>query len=332
MKKLINDPLKVTDEMVEGFIAAFPQYVRKLGEVNVVVRRDAPVSGKVGIVAGGGSGHEPFWLGYVGRGMLDAAVVGPIFSSPTPNQAYEATKAVDGGAGVLYILGNYSGDKMNFGMGAEMARANGTIVDIVQVTDDVASAPRDRINDRRGIAGNILVFKIAGAKAEEMAELEEVKAVAENVNANLRTMGIALSPCTIPAVRKPHFTLEEDEMELGMGIHGEPGIERTKLRPADEVTELLVAKIIKDLPFSKGDEAAVMVNGLGATPLIELLIVYRKLNHVLKDFGVKIFRSYIGNYCTSLEMAGCSITLLRLDEELKRFLDAPASAPYFTQR
>lgn len=332
MKKLINDPLKVTDQMVEGIVAAFPHLLRKLDGINVVVRRDAPVPGKVGIVTGGGSGHEPFWLGYTGRGMSDAVVVGQIFSSPTPKPVYEATKAVDGGAGVLYILGNYSGDKMNFGMGAEMARAEGITTDVTQVTDDVASAPKHRISDRRGIAGNVFVIKIAGAKAEELATLEEVKAVAQKANANLRTMGVALSPCILPAAAKPHFILKEDEMEVGLGIHGEPGLQRMKLKPADEVTKILATRILEDLPFDKGDEVAVLVNGLGATPLLELLIVFRRLHRILTDVGIKIHKSYVGNYCTSLEMAGCSITLLRLDEELKRLLDAPVLTPYLVQR
>lgn len=332
MKKLINDPLKVTNEMIEGLVAAFPHLLRKLDRVNVVVRRDAPVPEKVGIITGGGSGHEPFWLGYTGKGMSDAVVVGEIFSSPPPKPVYEATKAVNGGVGVLCILGNYSGDKMNFSMGAEMARAEGITVEITQVTDDVASAPKDRISDRRGIAGNVFVIKIAGAKTEEMATLEEVKTVAQKANANLRTMGVAIAPCTIPAAGKPHFTLKEDEMEVGLGIHGEPGLQRMTLKPADEVTEILVTKILEDLPFEKGDEVAVLVNGLGATPLLELLIVFRKLNRILTNAGIKIHRSYVGNYCTSLEMAGCSITLLRLDEELKRLLDAPVLTPYLVQR
>jgi len=331
MKKLINNPLEVTDEMVEGIVNAFPHLLRKLDGANIVVRKDAPVSGKVGIVTGGGSGHEPFWLGYTGRGMADAVVVGEIFSSPTPKAVYTATKAVNGEAGVLYILGNYTGDKMNFSIGAQMARAERITVDMTQVTDDVASAPQDRISDRRGIAGNVFVIKIAGAKAETMATLEEVKAVSQKANANLRTMGVALAPGTIPAVGKPNFVLKEDEIEFGLGIHGELGIQKTALKSADEIVEKLATKLLKDLPFSKGDDVAVLVNGLGATPLLELLIVFRKLNHILMDWGIKIHKSYVGNYCTSLDMAGCSITLLRLDEELKTLLAMPASTPYLVQ-
>jgi len=331
LKKLINDPIKVTDEMVEGFAAAYPQHIKKLDSVNVVVRRDAPIPGKVGIITGGGSGHEPFWLGYTGKGMSDAVVVGAIFSSPTPRPIYQATKAVDGKAGVLYILGNYSGDKMNFGMAAERARAEGIRVDITQVTDDIASATIDRITERRGIAGNIFVFKIAGARAEEMRTLEEVKAIAQKANANIRTMGVALSPCIVPAAGKPHFVLEEDEIELGLGIHGEPGLQRMKLKPADEIAKVLTMQVVEDLPFRKDDEVAVMVNGLGATPLLELLIMFREVNEILTDFGILIHKAFVGNYCTSLEMAGCSVTIMRLDDELKRLLDAPADTPYFVQ-
>jgi dihydroxyacetone kinase-like protein len=329
MKKLINDPTKVTDEMIEGLVAAFPHLVRKLKGFNVVVRKDSPIKRKVGVIAGGGSGHEPFWLGYTGKGFIDATVVGAIFSSPTPQPVYEAMKAVNGGVGVIYILGNYSGDKMNFGIATEMAKAEGIIVDESQVTDDVASAPKGSEDKRRGIAGNIFVLKVTGAKAEERANLEEVKSVAQKTNANLRTMGVALAPCTIPAVGKPHFILGEDEMELGMGIHGEPGIERTKMKTADEVTDILTQKILEDLPFQSGDEVAVMINGLGATPYLELLIMFRRLNQILLKSQIKIYRSFVGNYSTSLEMAGASITLLRLDKELKHLLDAPASTPFF---
>jgi dihydroxyacetone kinase-like protein len=329
MKKLINNPTKVTDEMVDGLVMAYPRIVKKLDGFNVVVRKDAPIDGKVGVIAGGGSGHEPFWLGYTGKGFIDATVVGDIFSSPTPQPIYEAMKAVNSGAGVLYILGNYSGDKMNFGIAAEMARAEGITVDASQVTDDVASALRGNEDKRRGIAGNVFVLKIAGAKSEEMVTLEEVKSIAQKANANLRTMGVALAPCTIPAVGKPHFILGEDEMELGMGIHGEPGIERTNMKTADEVTDILTQKILEDLPFESRDEVAVMINGLGATPLLELLIMFRRLNQILNTSKIKIYRSFVGNYSTSLEMAGASITLLRLDEELKHLLDAPACTPYF---
>jgi dihydroxyacetone kinase-like protein len=283
----------------------------------------------VEVIAGGGSGHEPFWLGYTGKGFIDATVVGEIFSSPTPQPVFEAMKAVNGGVGVVYILGNYSGDKMNFGIAAEMAKAEGIIIDESQVTDDVASAPKGSEDMRRGIAGNIFVLKIAGAKAEERADLEGVKSIAQKTNANVRTMGVALAPCIIPAVGKPHFILGDDEMELGMGIHGEPGLERTKMKTADEVTDIMTQKILEDLPFMSGDEVAVMINGLGATPYLELLIMFRRLNQNLLKSQIKIYRSFIGNYSTSLEMAGASITLLRLDEELKHLLDAPASTPYF---
>lgn len=303
MKKFINDPLRVTDEMVEGIVAAFPNIVRKLEGFNVVIRKDAPIPKKIGIIAGGGSGHEPFWLGYTGKGFIDATVVGAIFSSPTPQPIYEAMKAVDGKEGVLYILGNYSGDKMNFGMAEEMAKSEGIKVESSQVTDDVASAPKGSESRRRGIAGNFFVLKIAGAKAEEMATLEEVKSVALKANMNVRTMGASLAPCILPAAGKPHFVLGEDEMELGMGIHGEPGLERTKIKTADEVTDILTQKILDDLPFNAGDEVAVMINGLGFTPLLELLIMYRRLDKILKESNITIRHPFVGNYATSLEMA-----------------------------
>jgi dihydroxyacetone kinase-like protein len=331
VKKLINDPSKVTDEMVEGMALAFPNLIRKLEGLNVVVRRDAPVKGKVGIIAGGGSGHEPFWLGYTGKGFVDGTVVGDVFSSPTPRPVYEATKTVNGGVGVVYILGNYSGDKMNFGIAMEMAKAEGIDVEICQVTDDIASALRGNEDKRRGIAGNVLVLKIAGARAEEMASLDEVKSIAQEANRNIRTMGVAIAPCTIPATQRVQFVLEEDKMELGMGIHGEPGVERTKLKTADEITDILTENILQDLPFRTGDEVAAMVNGLGATPLMELFIIHRRLVKILDKSNIKIHRSFVGNYSTSLDMAGVSLTLLRLDEDMERLLDAPASTPYFVQ-
>lgn len=329
MKKLINDPIEVTNEMVEGFVAAYPNTVKKIDGHNVVVRTEAPIEGKVGIVSGGGSGHEPFWLGYTGIGFIDATVVGNIFSSPTPPSIYEATKAVDGGKGVLYVLGNYAGDKMNFNIAAEMARAEGIRVEMTQVTDDIASAPKGSEDKRRGIAGNIFALKIAGAKAEEKASFDEVKTVVEKVNSNLRTMGLAISPCTIPAAGTPHFTLEDDEFELGMGIHGEPGIRRMKMKTANEIVEMMATRMLDDLPYRSGDEVAILVNGLGATPLLELLIIFRKFKDILKSSDISIYRSYIGNYVTSLEMAGMSLTLLRLDNELKYLLNAPANTPFF---
>ncbi|HHY45782.1 MAG TPA: dihydroxyacetone kinase subunit DhaK [Firmicutes bacterium] len=331
MKKLINDPYKVVDEMLEGFVNAHPQYV-KMVHPRGVIRANGPKEGKVGVVIGGGSGHKPAFIGYVGYGVADGVAVGNVFASPPPDPILAVTKAVNGGAGVLYSYGNYQGDIMNFDMAAEMAEMEGIPVETVLVTDDVASAPKDQVSRRRGIAGDFFVFKIAGAKAETMASLAEVKAAAEKANANTRTMGVALTSCTVPAAGKPIFTLAEDEMEIGLGVHGEPGVRRGKLEPADAVAEALVAHILEDMPVGSGEEVAVLVNGLGATPYMELYIMFRRVAQILKEKGIRIYRSYVGEYVTSLEMAGCSVTLMRLDDELKELLDFPADTPMFVQR
>jgi dihydroxyacetone kinase-like protein len=331
MKKLINQPDRVVEDMLAGMAAAYPEYIRLLPDLNVVVRADAPVKGKVALVSGGGSGHEPTHGGYVGRGMLDAACAGNVFTSPTPDQVLAAIKAVDGGAGVLLVVKNYTGDIMNFDMAAEMAAAEGIETASVVVNDDVAVENSTWTQGRRGIAGTIFVHKIAGAKAQAGGSFSEVKAVAEKVIANVRSMGMALTPCVVPAAGKPNFTLAEDEMEIGMGIHGEPGTHREKIKTADEITAHLTEKVLNDLPFKSGDEVAVMVNGLGGTPLMELLIVNKKVAAMLAERGIKVFRTYVGEFMTSLEMAGCSVTLLRLDEELKELLAAPADTPGFKQ-
>lgn len=331
MKKLINKPEAVVTEMLAGMVAAHPEYLRKLDEYNCLVRADAPVAGKVGIISGGGSGHEPAHAGFIGKGMLDGACAGNVFSSPTPDHFYAAAKAVDSGAGVLMVIKNYSGDLMNSEMAAEMAEADGVKVTRVIVNDDVAVENSTWTTGRRGIAGTIFVHKIAGAKAAQGASLEEVTAVAEKTNANVRSMGMALTPCIVPVAGKANFSLGDNEMEIGMGIHGEPGITRTCLDEADNVTALLTDKIVADLPYRAGDEVAVLVNGLGATPLMELYIVNRKVSEVLVEKGIKVHKTYVGEYMTSLEMAGCSVTLLKLDAELKELLDAPADTPAFKQ-
>ena len=332
MKKIINDRFAVVDEMLDGILAAHPDQLKPASpDKRAIVRADAPVKGKVGIVTGGGSGHLPVFMGYVGKGLADGASIGNVFSSPSNDQMFAATKAVNGGAGVLYLYGNYSGDVMNFDMAAEMAQMEDIKVETVLVSDDVASAPPDKWRKRRGVAGLFYAYKIAGACAEEMASLEKVKATAEKVVANTRTMGVALSPCTVPAAGKPTFTIGDDEMEIGMGIHGEPGVRRGPLEPADKIAEALTEAIVKDLPFVKGDEVSVLVNGLGATPQEELYIVYRKVHELLTARGIKIHRPYVGEYATSMEMAGFSLTLLKLDSELKRLLDAPAHSPFFVQ-
>ncbi|AAM25175.1 MULTISPECIES: dihydroxyacetone kinase subunit DhaK [Caldanaerobacter] len=331
MKKLINNPESVVKEMIEGLLAAHPNYLRKLENINVIVRKDAPVEGKVGLVSGGGSGHEPAHAGYVGYGMLDAACPGEVFTSPTPDQMYEAIKAVNSGKGVLLIIKNYTGDVMNFEMAREMAQAEGIEVDQVIVNDDVAVENSTWTQGRRGIAGTVFVHKIAGAKAQEGASLKEVKRVAEKVIANVRSMGMALTPCTVPAAGKPSFTLQEDEMEIGIGIHGEPGTHREKIKHVDEIVEHLMDKIINDLPYKSGDEVAVMINGMGGTPLMELYIANRKVAEILKEKDIKVYKTYVGEFMTSLEMSGFSITLLKLDEELKALLDAKADTPAFKQ-
>ncbi|MBE3592915.1 MAG: dihydroxyacetone kinase subunit DhaK [Thermoanaerobacter sp.] len=331
MKKLINNPNDVVKEMIEGLLVAHPSYLRKLDNIDVIVRKDAPVGGKVGLVSGGGSGHEPAHAGYVGYGMLDAACPGAVFTSPTPDQIYEAIKAVDGGKGVLLIIKNYTGDVMNFEMAREMAQMEGIEVDEVIVNDDVAVENSTWTQGRRGIAGTVFVHKIAGAKAQEGASLQEVKRVAEKVIANVRSMGMALTPCTVPAAGKPSFTLAEDEMEIGIGIHGEPGTHREKIKPADEIVEHLMEKIINDLPYKENDEVAVMINGLGATPLMELYVANRKVAEILESKKIKVYKTYVGEFMTSLEMSGFSITLLKLDEELKTLLDARADTPAFKQ-
>lgn len=329
MKKLINNVDYIVEEMLDGMVAAYPNYIRKLEEGNILVRKNSPIKDKVALVSGGGSGHEPAHGGFVGAGMLDAAVAGAIFTSPTPDQVYEGIKAVAGDKGALLIVKNYSGDIMNFEMAKDMAEAEGIEVDYVVVNDDVAVENSTYTTGRRGIAGTIFVHKITGALAEKGVELGEVKRIGEKVIENVRSMGMALTPCIVPAAGKPTFTLEENEMEIGMGIHGEPGTHRDTLKSADEVTEHLVSKILEDMKLQKCDEVAVMVNGLGSTPLMELFIVNNKVDKILKEKEIKIYKTFVGEYMTSLEMAGCSITLLKLDEELKELLDAPADTPAF---
>jgi phosphoenolpyruvate---glycerone phosphotransferase subunit DhaK len=328
LKKLINHPDKVVDEMLEGMVAAYPKRLSRIPDYSVIVRNEAPVQGKVGLVSGGGSGHEPAHAGYVGKGMLDAAVLGEVFTSPAPDQILRAIQAADGGKGVLLIIKNYAGDVMNFEMAADMAIMGGIPVKCVVVNDDVAV---DDPSGRRGIAGTVFVHKIAGAWAEAGAGLEEVHRIAEKTVRNMRSMGVALTACTVPAVGKPGFEIQEDEMEIGMGIHGEPGIQRTDHLSADETAGVLLDAIFKDLPLQKGDEVAVMLNGLGATPLMELYILNRKVSEYLQDKGIRVFSTSVGEYMTSLEMAGCSLTLLKLDDELKKGLKEPSDTVSWVQ-
>jgi dihydroxyacetone kinase-like protein len=323
MKKLINDPDTVLRDELEGIAAAHGDRVRVSFDPAFIVRADAPVQGKVGIVSGGGSGHEPMHGGYVGMGMLDAACPGEVFTSPTPDQMLEATKAVNGGAGVLHIVKNYTGDVMNFEMAADLGQGEGIEVEAVVTNDDVAVQDSLYTAGRRGVGVTVLAEKICGAAAEDGRSLAEVADICRRVNGQGRSMGMALTPCITPAAGEPNFTLAEDEMEIGIGIHGEPGRERMKIEPAAKIVERLAGAVIEDLPFESGDQVLAFVNGMGGTPLIELYIVYNELHKLLEGRGITIARRLIGNYITSLEMAGCSITLLRLDDELTRLWDAP---------
>ncbi|MCY6959042.1 dihydroxyacetone kinase subunit DhaK [Clostridium brassicae] len=329
MKKIINNPNEVLNDMLKGMCSAHPEYLKKLENANVVTRVNTPVEGKVALVSGGGSGHEPAHGGYVGYGMLDAAVAGEVFTSPTPDQVYEAIKAVDSGKGTLLVIKNYSGDVMNFEMAKDMAEMEGLNVETVIVNDDVAVENSTYTTGRRGIAGTVFVHKIAGSKAETGASLEEVKKVAEKVIANVRSMGMAISPCTVPAAGKPNFTLGENEMEIGMGIHGEPGTHREELRTADEITNHLVSKILEDIKVKEGEEVAVMINGLASTPYMELYIINKKVSEILEEKGIKVHKTFVGEYMTSLEMAGFSVSILKLDSELKTLLDAKTDTPAF---
>jgi dihydroxyacetone kinase-like protein len=327
MKKLINQPENVVKEGLAGMQAAHSDLLRVDIEQQVIVRKDAPKQGKVGVISGGGSGHEPMHGGFVGMGMLDAACPGAIFTSPVPDQVLTATRAVNGGAGVLHIVKNYTGDVLNFEMAAELAAADGIEVASVVTNDDVAVQDSTWTAGRRGVGVTVLLEKIVGGLAETGAPLAQVAALAHKVNDQGRSMGMALTSCTVPAAGKPTFDLGEDEMEIGIGIHGEPGRRRVKLAPAAEVTEMLAIPVIEDLGLKSGDRVLAMVNGMGGTPLIELYIVYDALNRILGGKGITIGRSLVGNYITSLEMAGCSITLVRLDDELTRYWDAPVHTP-----
>ena len=331
MKKIINEPANFVPEMLDGLVKAYPNQLAYAEDIHCIVRADAPVQGKVALATGGGSGHLPVFLGYVGEGMLDGCAVGDVFSSPSADQMLSVTKRIDGGSGVVYIYGNYGGDVMNFDMAAEMAYMEGIPVGTVLVKDDVASAPLAEADRRRGVAGMVFGFKVAGAKADLGGTLDEVVAAAEKALANTRTMGVALSPCTVPMVGKPTFTIGEDEMEIGMGIHGEPGMKREKLQTADEIVQRMAGSILEDLQPKAGDRLAVMVNGLGATPPEELFVLYRKVHEILTRKDLLIHRAYVGEFATSMEMAGASLTFMLLDDELAGLLDHPAHTPFFKQ-
>ena len=327
MKKLINDPQDVVADALLGIEAAHPD-LNVDHQNKIIYRGDAPRRGKVGIISGGGSGHEPLHGGFVGLGMLDAACAGEVFTSPVPDQMLAATKLVDGGAGVLHVVKNYTGDVLNFEMAAELAAAeSGTEVTSVVTDDDVAVQDSTWTAGRRGVGATVLLEKIAGAAAEQGRSLQEVADIARRVNANGRSMGLALTSCTVPAAGKPTFELGEDEMELGVGIHGEPGRQRVPLASAREIAEMLVEPVLADLPFGSGDAVIAFVNGLGGTPLIELYVVYNEVNRILGRHGVQAARSLVGSYITSLDMAGTSVTLLKVDDELLSLWDAPVRTP-----
>lgn len=327
MKKLINKPEDVVKESLAGVAAAHGDLVKVHYDPNFVVRVDAPIQGKVGVISGGGSGHEPMHGGFVGRGMLDAACPGDVFTSPTPDQMEAATKAVNGGAGVLHIVKNYTGDIMNFEMAAELCQAEGIEVVSVVTNDDVAVQDSLYTAGRRGVGITVLAEKISGAAAERGDNLQKVADICRKVNDQGRSMGMALTSCTVPAAGKPTFEIGDNEMEIGIGIHGEPGRQRLGLKTADEITEMMAEAIISDLPYKSGDNVIVMVNGMGGTPLLELYIIYNKLNQICQGKGITIARRLVGNYITSLEMQGCSITLLKTDDELTALWDAPVLTP-----
>ena len=332
MKKLVNDPDDIVDEMLDGMAAAYPDYLRRLPDTQVMVRDDAPADGKVAVVSGGGSGHEPTHAGYIGDGMLDGAAAGDVFSSPTADEFEALIDACDGGDGVLCVIKNYEGDVMNFETAIELVEMEGVDVETVVVDDDVAVEDSLYTSGRRGVCGTILVHKAAGAKAAEGAALEEVQRVAQKVNDNVGTMGMALTSCVTPEKGEPTFDLGDDEIEMGIGIHGEPGTERTELMDADAITEELTENVIDDLDLDAGQEVLTIVNGMGATPQMELFVVNRRLQELMDDHGLETWDAWVGDYMTSLDMAGCSVTVCAVDDELKELLDAPADTPALTTR
>ncbi|MDR0441035.1 MAG: dihydroxyacetone kinase subunit DhaK [Candidatus Accumulibacter sp.] len=331
MKKLINEPGRFVEEFMEGILLAYGDRVQCLdAEKRVLVRKNSAPKGKVGIVTAGGSGHLPVFLGYVGEGLLDGCTVGNVFASPSANKMADTIKACDSGAGVLCLFGNYGGDRMNMDLACETVEFEGIKTRKVLVKDDVASSPKDSADKRRGVAGMVYAYKIAGAAAAAMKDLDAVADLAQKALDNTRSMGVALSACIVPEVGKATFSVADDQIEVGMGIHGEPGIEVCPLMTADQVAQTLLDKIAADMPLAKGDEVTVMINGLGATPLEEMLIVYRKVALLLRDMGVSIYMPHIGEFATSMEMAGLSLTIMKLDAELKELLRAPASTPFYT--
>lgn len=331
MQRIINDPNLVVEDMLKGFIKAHPDIVTTTDNPRVVKFVDAPVAGKVGIVTGGGSGHKPAFIGYVGKNMCDAVAAGEIFSSPSAQAFLDAFRAADSGAGVACLYGNYAGDNMNVKMAKRMAEKEGIRVETVVANDDVASAPKTERDKRRGVAGEVLMWKVGGAKAALGGSLEDVIAAAQKAIDNTRSVGVGLTPCTIPAVGKPNFMIEEGKMEMGIGHHGEPGVEISDLKSADEIAQSIMDLILPDLPFERGDEVVVLLSGLGATPVMELYILYNKVEAILAEHGISVYRPYVGNYFTSLEMMGATVTVMKLDAELKTLIDLEAKSMGLTQ-
>lgn len=330
-KKIINKGDDAVDEMLDGILDAHADTVMRLdSNKRSIVSRNGPRKGKVGLVIGGGSGHEPSFLGFVGKGLADAAAIGNVFASPPPDPIIECTKAVDGGAGVLYMYGNYAGDVMNFDMAAEMVAMDDIEVRTVLSTDDIASAPLNEKHKRRGVAGNFFIFKAAGAACDKMLSLDECERIARKANGRTYTVGVALSPCSLPQTRKWNFEMGDDEMEIGMGIHGEPGMSREPLQTADDITDRIIDKIFGEMAPAKGDRVAVLVNSLGSTPLMELYIMNRRVHQRLRERGVEVHKTWVGTYCSSLEMAGASITLMHLDDELTGMIDHPCDCAMFS--
>lgn len=321
MQRILNNPDNIVDEMLEGFVKNHGDIVKTTQHPRVIAAKEAPIDGKVGVVTGGGSGHKPAFIGYVGKNMCDTAAVGEICSSPTAAAFLDAFRAADGGAGVACLYGNYSGDNMNVKMAVRMAKKEGLNVKTVVANDDVASAPKNQREKRRGVAGEILMWKCGGAKAEKGGNLDEVIAVAQKAIDNTRSVGIGLTPCTLPAVGHPNFEIKEGTMEVGIGHHGEPGIEVCELETADKMAKRMVDIVLPDYPFKTGDEVVVLVSGLGATPVMELYVLYNEIEKIMVEKGIKIYKSYVGNYFTSLEMMGATLTVMKLDDELKDLID-----------
>ncbi|MFN8449045.1 MAG: dihydroxyacetone kinase subunit DhaK [Anaerolineae bacterium] len=326
MQRIINNPTLVVEDMLAGFVKAHPDLVAATTNPRVLKYKNAPVAGKVGVVTGGGSGHKPAFVGYVGKNMVDAVAVGEIFTSPSAQAFYEAFKAADGGAGVACLYGNYAGDNMNVKLAKRMAERDGIRVATVVANDDVASASASEREKRRGVAGEVLMWKVGGAKAALGGRLDEVIAAAQKAIDNTRSVGIGLTPCTIPAVGKPNFSIEPGQMELGIGHHGEPGVQVTELRSANEMAQMMTDIVLPDLPFASSDDAVVLVSGLGATPVMELYILYNRVEAILSEAGIHVYRPYVGNYFTSLEMMGVTLTVMKLDDELKQLIDLEADS------